>query len=124
MPEVPPMPQVDAAEWTKQASGLEVWDAKVGEGDAAKPGSTVTVHYTGWLTNGKQFDSSVARGKTISFSLNQVIKGWQEGIPGMKPGGVRRLKIPSALGYGAAGAGRDIPPNSVLIFEVELISAK
>ncbi len=124
MPAVPPMPQVDAAEWTKQSSGLEVWDAKVGEGDAAKPSSTVTVHYTGWLTNGKQFDSSVARGETISFSLTRVIKGWQEGIPGMKPGGVRRLKIPANLGYGAAGAGRDIPPNSVLIFEVELISAK
>ncbi|MBP3957340.1 FKBP-type peptidyl-prolyl cis-trans isomerase [Gemmata sp. G18] len=124
MPEVPPMPQVDADEWTKQASGLEVWDAKVGEGDAVKPGATVTVHYTGWLTNGKMFDSSVARGQTISFSLNQVIKGWQEGIPGMKPGGLRRLKIPAVLGYGAAGAGRDIPPNSVLIFEVELISAK
>ncbi len=124
MPQVPPMPQVDAAEWTPQASGLEVWDAKVGEGDEVKKGATVTVHYTGWLTNGKQFDSSVARGQTISFSLNQVIKGWQEGIPGMKPGGVRRLKIPANLGYGAAGAGRDIPPNSVLIFEVELISAK
>ncbi|MFM8275022.1 MAG: FKBP-type peptidyl-prolyl cis-trans isomerase [Gemmata sp.] len=122
--QVPPMPPVDAAEWTKQASGLEVWDAKAGAGDAVKHGATVTVHYTGWLTNGKMFDSSVERGQTISFSLNQVIKGWQEGIPGMKPGGVRRLKIPANLGYGAAGAGRQIPPNSVLIFEVELISAK
>ncbi|VTS00354.1 peptidylprolyl isomerase : Peptidyl-prolyl cis-trans isomerase OS=Laribacter hongkongensis (strain HLHK9) GN=fkpA PE=4 SV=1: FKBP_C [Gemmata massiliana] len=124
MPQVPPMPAVDAAEWTKQASGLEIWDSTVGEGDAVKPGATVTVHYTGWLTNGKMFDSSVARGQTISFSLNQVIKGWQEGIPGMKPGGTRRLKIPAVLGYGATGAGRDIPPNAVLIFEVELISSK
>jgi FKBP-type peptidyl-prolyl cis-trans isomerase len=124
MPQVPPMPAVEAPEWTAQANGLEVWDAKVGEGAEVKPGATVTVHYTGWLTNGKQFDSSVARGETISFSLNQVIQGWQVGIPGMKPGGVRRLKIPSEMGYGARGAGRDIPPNATLIFEVELISAK
>lgn len=121
MPQVPPMPAVDAAEWTAQPNGLEIWDAKVGEGEEVKPGATVTVHYTGWLTNAKMFDSSVARGQTISFSLNQVIKGWQVGIPGMKPGGVRRLKIPANLGYGATGAGRDIPPNATLIFEVELI---
>src|SRR6476659_6455696 len=118
------MPQVDAAEWNKLPSGLEVWDAKVGEGDEVKPGATVTVHYTGWLTNGKKFDSSVDRGEPISFPLNRVIKGWQDGIPGMKPGGVRRLKIPANLGYGASGAGADIPPNATLIFEVELISAK
>ncbi|MDY3555379.1 FKBP-type peptidyl-prolyl cis-trans isomerase [Gemmata sp. JC717] len=124
MAQVPPMPAVDATEWVKQGNGLEIWDATVGEGDEVKPGAKVTVHYTGWLTNGKMFDSSVSRGQTISFSLNQVIKGWQVGIPGMKPGGVRRLKIPSDLGYGAAGAGRDIPPNATLIFEVELISSK
>jgi FKBP-type peptidyl-prolyl cis-trans isomerase len=119
-----PMPQVDSAEWKKQSSGLEIWDAKEGEGDAVKPGATVTVHYTGWLTSGKQFDSSVSRGTPISFPLGNVIKGWQEGIPGMKPGGVRRLKIPADLGYGARGAGSDIPPNATLIFEVELISSK
>lgn len=124
MPQVPPMPAVDAAEWVKQDNGLEIWDAKEGDGAEVKPGATVTVHYTGWLTNAKMFDSSVARGQTISFSLNQVIKGWQVGIPGMKPGSVRRLKIPANLGYGAAGAGRDIPPNATLIFEVELISSK
>ena len=118
------MPQVDSAEWKRQSSGLETWDAKEGNGDAVKPGATVTVHYTGWLTNGKQFDSSVARGKPISFPLGRVIQGWQEGIPGMKPGGVRRLKIPADLGYGARGAGADIPPNATLIFEVQLISAK
>jgi FKBP-type peptidyl-prolyl cis-trans isomerase len=118
------MPQVDAAEWQKLPSGLEIWDSKEGNGDAVKPGGTVTVHYTGWLTNGKQFDSSVARGQPITFPLSRVIQGWQEGIPGMKPGGVRRLKIPANLGYGAAGAGGDIPPNATLIFEVELISAK
>jgi FKBP-type peptidyl-prolyl cis-trans isomerase len=121
---VPQMPQVEAAEWQKLPSGLEIWDSKEGTGDAVKPGGTVTVHYTGWLTNGKQFDSSVARGQPITFPLSRVIKGWQDGIPGMKPGGVRRLKIPANLGYGAAGAGADIPPNAVLIFEVELISAK
>ena len=124
MPEVPPMPAVDAAERVKQDNGLEIWDATAGDGAEVKPGATVTVHYTGWLTNGKMFDSSVARGETISFSLYQVIKGWQVGIPGMKPGGVRRLKIPANLGYGAAGAGRDIRPNATLIFEVELISSK
>src|SRR5688500_8782429 len=118
------MPQVDAAEWKKLPSGLEVWDAKEGTGDAVKPGGTVTVHYTGWLTDGTKFDSSVDRGQTISFPLNGVIKGWQEGIPGMKPGGVRRLKIPADLGYGARGAGGSIPPNATLIFEVELVSAK
>ena len=118
-----PMPDVNAAEWNKQPSGLEIWDSKEGEGDAVKPGATVTVHYTGWLTSGKQFDSSVG-GKPITFPLNRVIKGWQDGIPGMKPGGVRRLKIPANLGYGAAGAGADIPPNATLVFEVELIGSK
>jgi FKBP-type peptidyl-prolyl cis-trans isomerase FkpA len=118
------MPKVDAAEWKKQPSGLETWDAKEGNGDAVKPGGTVTVHYTGWLTDGTKFDSSVDRGQPISFPLSGVIKGWQDGIPGMKPGGVRRLKIPADLGYGARGAGRSIPPNATLIFEVELISAK
>ena len=123
MPQVPPMPAVDAPEWTAQANGLEVWDAKVGEGAEVKPGATVTVHYTGWLTNGKQFDSSVARGETISFSLNQVIQGWQVGIPGMKPGGVRRLKIPAELAYGEKGR-PGIPGGSTLVFEIELFEAK
>jgi FKBP-type peptidyl-prolyl cis-trans isomerase FkpA len=118
------MPDVNATEWVKLPSGLEIWDATVGTGDEAKPGATVTVHYTGWLTTGKKFDSSVDRGKSISFPLSGVIKGWQEGIPGMKPGGVRRLKIPANLGYGSAGAGALIPPNATLIFEVQLISAK
>ena len=118
------MPQVEAAEWKKLPSGLEIWDAKDGSGDAVKPGGTVTVHYTGWLTDGTKFDSSVDRGQPISFPLSGVIQGWQEGIPGMKPGGVRRLKIPANLGYGARGAGRAIPPNATLIFDVELIKAQ
>ena len=120
----PARPALDAKEWKKQKSGLEIWDVKVGKGDAVKPGDKVTVHYTGWLTDAKatKFDSSLDRGKPISFPLNRVIKGWQEGIPGMKPGGVRRLKIPATLGYGEKGAGDDIPPNATLVFEVELIS--
>ena len=113
-------PDLKATEWKKLDNGLEIWDVKPGEGEAVKAGATVTVHYTGWLTNGKQFDSS-AGGEPISFALKDVIKGWQEGIPGMKPGGIRRLKIPSELGYGKRGAGADIPPDSVLVFEVKLI---
>ena len=115
------LPDLNAKEWKKLGDkGLEIWDVKEGTGEAVKAGATVTVHYTGWLTDGKQFDSS-AGGKPISFGLNQVIKGWTDGIPGMKPGGTRRLKIPSELGYGKAGAGSDIPPNATLVFEVQLI---
>jgi peptidylprolyl isomerase len=116
----PEVPDLTAKEWKKLDNGMEVWDVKVGEGEAVKAGGTVTVHYTGWLTNGKEFDSSVG-GKPVSFSLNEVVKGWGEGIPGMKPGGIRRLKIPPELGYGKRGAGEDIPPNSTLVFEVQLI---
>src|SRR5262245_24684402 len=107
-------------EWKKLRNRQEVWDVKEGQGEAVKPGGTVTVHYTGWLTDGKQFDSSVG-GRPVTFPLGGVIRGWQEGIPGMKPGGVRRLKIPADLGYGRQGAGSDIPPNATLVFEVELI---
>lgn len=115
------VPPVEAKEWKKQKSGLEIWDVKEGKGEAVQEGGTVTVHYIGWLTNGKKFDSSRDRNETIEFGLGMVIKGWKEGIPGMKPGGIRRLKIPAELGYGKRGAGDDIPPDSVLIFEVELI---
>ena len=114
------VPPVDAKEWKKTDSGLEIWDVKEGKGEAVKAGARVTVHYIGWLTNGKKFDSSRDRNETIEFGLNQVIKGWQEGIPGMKPGGVRRLKIPAKLGYGDRGAPPDIPGGATLIFEVEL----
>jgi peptidylprolyl isomerase len=116
----PELPDLKAKEWKKLDNGLEVWDVKEGAGEAVKPGGTVTVHYTGWLTNGKEFDSSVG-GKPATFPLNGVVKGWGLGIPGMKPGGIRRLKIPSDLGYGKDGAGDDIPPNSALVFEVQLI---
>ena len=105
------------------ASGLQYWDITVGTGATAATGKTVKVHYTGWLTNGKKFDSSIDRGEPFAFSLGagQVIKGWDEGVAGMKVGGKRQLKIPPELGYGARGAGNAIPPNSTLIFDVELL---
>ena len=105
------------------ASGLQYWDITVGTGTTAAAGKTVKVHYTGWLTNGKKFDSSLDRGEAFAFSLGagQVIKGWDEGVAGMKVGGKRQLRIPPELGYGARGAGNAIPPNSTLIFDVELL---
>ena len=122
----PERPKLDAKEWKKTKSGLEIWDVKEGKGDAVKEGGTVTVHYTGWLTDEKatKFDSSLDRGKPITFRLDGVIKGWGEGIPGMKPGGVRRLKIPPELAYGKEAKGDVIPANATLVFEVELIEAK
>jgi len=103
--------------------GLKIRDLKPGEGDEVKPGANVTVHYTGWLTNGVTFDSSKKSGKPISFPLNGVVEGWKRGIPGMKPGGIRKLVIPPALGYGSSSQGK-IPPNSTLVFEVEMIASK
>jgi len=105
------------------ATGLTYWDIKVGTGAAAVAGKPVRVHYTGWLTNGKKFDSSVDSGQPFVFTLGagEVIKGWDEGVAGMKVGGKRQLKIPPALGYGARGAGGVIPPNATLIFDVELL---
>ena len=105
------------------ASGLQYIDLTVGAGTTAQAGQTVTVHYTGWLQNGKKFDSSIDRGQPFSFPLGagRVIKGWDEGVQGMKVGGTRKLIIPSNLGYGARGAGGVIPPNATLVFEVELL---
>ncbi|WP_215778236.1 MULTISPECIES: FKBP-type peptidyl-prolyl cis-trans isomerase [unclassified Paludibacterium] len=102
---------------------LIIEDITVGEGAEATPGKEVTVHYTGWLTDGKKFDSSKDRFQPFSFPLGagHVIKGWDQGVAGMKVGGVRKLTIPPELGYGARGAGGVIPPNAVLVFEVELL---
>jgi len=104
-------------------SGLIVEDINIGEGAAAAAGQKVTVHYTGWLTNGTKFDSSKDRNDPFVFPLGggRVIKGWDEGVLGMKVGGKRKLTIPPALGYGARGAGSVIPPNATLVFEVELL---
>lgn len=111
---------------TVTASGLKYVDQAVGTGDVAVAGKTVSVHYTGWLENGKKFDSSVDRGQPFSFPLGagRVIKGWDEGVQGMKVGGKRKLTIPSDLGYGSRGAGGVIPPNATLIFDVELLGVR
>lgn len=108
------------------ASGLGIEELVEGQGAEALAGHDVVVHYTGWLTDGRQFDSSVVRGEPFEFSLGarQVIAGWDEGVQGMKIGGKRKLTIPPQLGYGARGAGGVIPPNATLVFEVELLAIR
>jgi FKBP-type peptidyl-prolyl cis-trans isomerase FkpA len=105
------------------SSGLQYQILKEGSGSVAQSGKKVSVHYTGWLTNGTKFDSSVDRGQPFQFQLGagQVIKGWDEGVAGMKIGEKRKLTIPSNLGYGERGAGGAIPPNATLVFDVELL---
>lgn len=109
---------------TTTADGLQYWDIKEGTGATAVKGKKVHVHYTGWLTNGKKFDSSVGKASfPFTLGAGEVIKGWDEGVAGMKVGGKRQLKIPPRLAYGSQGVGNGlIPPNSTLIFDVELIS--
>jgi FKBP-type peptidyl-prolyl cis-trans isomerase len=105
---------------------LNIEELTVGAGDEASAGKNVTVHYTGWLTNGSKFDSSLDRNDPFTFKLGagQVIKGWDQGVAGMKIGGKRKLTIPPELGYGARGAGGAIPPNSTLVFDVELLAVR
>lgn len=105
-------------------SGLKYEDLVEGDGDQAAAGSKVSVHYTGWLTDGSKFDSSKDRNQPFDFNLGagMVIRGWDEGVAGMKVGGTRKLTIPPQLGYGAHGAGGVIPPNATLVFEVELLA--
>ena len=115
----------------KTESGLQYQDVVTGKGAEAVPGRGVKVHYTGWLQNpdgsaGKKFDSSKDRGDPFDFPLGggRVIRGWDEGVAGMRVGGMRKLTIPAALGYGARGAGGSIPPNATLIFDVELLGVQ
>ena len=110
----------------KTPSGLVYWDIRVGNGEAAKEGSRVRVHYTGWLTTGKKFDSSVDAGKPFDFTIGngEVIKGWEDGITGMRVGGKRQLRIPPELGYGADGYPPAILPNATLIFDIQLLGVQ
>jgi FKBP-type peptidyl-prolyl cis-trans isomerase len=110
---------------TAPEGALKVEDTKIGDGAVATKGKILAVHYTGTLTDGKKFDSSLDRGEPIHFKLGlgRVIPGWEQGIEGMRVGGKRRLTIPPALAYGAQGSG-PVPPNATLIFDVELLSAE
>jgi FKBP-type peptidyl-prolyl cis-trans isomerase len=112
-----------SAEASGAVTELKIEDLKVGKGEAAKAGDTIVVNYTGWLTDGTQFDSSVGKAPlTFPLGTGYVIPGWDQGVAGMKVGGVRKLTIPPDLAYGAAGAGNGaIPPNATLVFEIELL---
>jgi FKBP-type peptidyl-prolyl cis-trans isomerase len=111
---------------SSEITELEIEDTKIGEGKEAASGKTIAVHYRGTFVDGKEFDSSYNREEPFVFQLGagQVIKGWDQGIDGMKVGGVRKLKIPAELAYGDRGAGQVIPPNTPLLFEVELLEVQ
>lgn len=117
---------VDLSAMTQTSSGLYYQDLEVGGGTEAQGGADVTVHYTGWLTDGTKFDSSVDQGTPLVFPLGagRVIAGWDEGVSGMRVGGKRKLVIPADLGYGDRGAGSVIPPGATLVFDVELLDVQ
>jgi len=124
MPTAIPVPDMPIVKKTELPGGLIVEDMKIGEGYEVKAHGAVVAHYHGTLkADGKEFDSSFRRGEPIAFPLDGVVKGWQEGVPGMKVGGIRRLTIPAAMGYGERGAGNDIPPNADLVFVIQLVDA-
>jgi peptidylprolyl isomerase len=118
---IPPLPS--AIQWHTTPSGLQYADTAIGKGDPPRDGQVVVVHFTGWLDDGTQFDSTRERGKPFGFPLGsgQVIKGWDEGVRTMKAGGKRRLIVPSALGYGESGLGGLVPANARLVFDIELV---
>lgn len=124
--ETKPAETTAASTGGQNVTELKIEDLKVGTGAEAVAGKTVSVHYTGWLTNGTKFDSSVDRGTPFKFPLGagRVIQGWDKGVAGMKVGGKRKLTIPPQMGYGERGAGGVIPPNATLIFDVELLGVE
>jgi FKBP-type peptidyl-prolyl cis-trans isomerase len=117
---------VDTTKMTKMPSGLRYQDVTPGQGTEATAGHAVTVHYTGWLPDGKKFDSSRDHGQPFTFTLGggQVIAGWDQGVAGMRVGGRRKLVLPPDLAYGEAGAPPDIPPGATLVFDVEVLDVK
>jgi FKBP-type peptidyl-prolyl cis-trans isomerase FkpA len=117
---------VDTTRMTRAPAGFWYTDVAAGEGAEAVPGRTVTVHYTGWLPDGKKFDSSRDRGEPFAFTLGarQVISGWDEGVNGMRAGGRRKLVLPPGMAYGDAGAPPDIPPGATLVFDVEVLKVE
>jgi FKBP-type peptidyl-prolyl cis-trans isomerase len=118
--------QISATQYSTTTSGVLFHDIAVGTGNVTQPGRLVTVHYTGWLDSGTKFDSSVDRKETFQFviGVGQVIRGWDDGVSGMRVGGHRQIIIPPDLAYGAQGSGAVIPPNATLIFEIELIKVQ
>jgi peptidylprolyl isomerase len=115
-------PSLSASEWKELNGGLKTWDVKEGEGNPMAAADTITCHYIGWLTNGESFDASIKRGMPFTTTLDGVVMGWKVGLVGIKPGGIRRLYIPSEMGYGRTGSGKSIGPNQDLVFEIKCLS--